>query len=230
MHIEVLITTYNREQLLANLLSDLEREARGLDVRLVIVDDASTPVYTPRTDLPAELIRMPSRNGRLNYWKTVNAGLVRLTSPDYFVMLPDDVRLTKGFFHRAIETFVSIRDERKICLSVSLDGRETKPNWTNSKPVERVFGQVRVWQTQWNDLAFIAPGSFLRIIGRINPRPPGYEAASSGVGRDISLRLHRLGYSMFHTDRTMVLHGDHPSVMHPEVRIQEPLIARDGRK
>jgi len=48
--------------------------------------------------------------------------------------------------------------------------------------------------------------------------------ASSGVGMQITHKLRELGVPMYKTSPSLSYHGDHPSVMHPELRKRQPLI------
>jgi len=48
--------------------------------------------------------------------------------------------------------------------------------------------------------------------------------ASSGVGMQITHKLRKLGVPMYKTTPSLSYHGDHPSVMHPELRKRQPLI------
>ena len=48
---------------------------------------------------------------------------------------------------------------------------------------------------------------------------------SSGVGQQISVRLFEKGLNMYHVINTLTTHGDHKSVILPELRKNEKLIA-----
>ena len=50
--------------------------------------------------------------------------------------------------------------------------------------------------------------------------------ASSGVGMQITKKLRALNVPMYKTSPSLSYHGDHPSVMHPEIRKKQPLISR----
>ena len=49
--------------------------------------------------------------------------------------------------------------------------------------------------------------------------------ASSGVGMQITQKLRALGVPMYKTSPSLSYHGDHESVMHPQLRKHQPLIA-----
>jgi hypothetical protein len=48
---------------------------------------------------------------------------------------------------------------------------------------------------------------------------------SSGVGQQISVRLSEKGLNMYHVINTLTTHGDHESVLLPELRKNEKLLA-----
>ena len=219
----VLITTCDRPRMLQDLITDLERESMrsGLGVELVVVDDGDKKAK-PRTNLPVRVLRTGKRSGREGYWKVVNLGMDRArgTLFDAFFMLPDDVRLKEGFFTRAVDLWNDISDPHLISLSLSADGRESKRCWTPHKPEK--IGDV--WHSQWNDLCFMCTRRFFEVIKRIKPvEIDGFE--SSGVGRQITKRLHGSGLSMYHVVDSLVTHGDHESRMHKDIRDANPLVA-----
>ena len=47
---------------------------------------------------------------------------------------------------------------------------------------------------------------------------------SSGVGQQISTKLHNKNKSMYHTKTSLVIHGDHESKMNFEERKNKPII------
>ncbi|NOQ49228.1 MAG: hypothetical protein GQ553_00985 [Nitrosomonadaceae bacterium] len=49
--------------------------------------------------------------------------------------------------------------------------------------------------------------------------------ASSGLGLQLTTKFRELGIPMYKTSPSLSYHGEHPSVMHPEVRKLQPLIA-----
>lgn len=212
MQTAVLITTCNRPEKLREVIGDVEREIPG--AFLVVVDDGSEPQAVLDTRLDHILIRNARRFGRQGYWRTVAKGFdaVRRRTYGFFVMLPDDVRLKEGFMERATETWKGIQDKRKACLSLHSEGRERTANWTGFQPVR--MGDV--WLSQWSDLCFISDDRFLRLIPRLSPCMN--TSTSSGVGGQISRRLYKRNWNMYHVADTLVTHGNHPSVMHADRR------------
>ena len=120
------------------------------------------------------------------------------------------------FLHSFYE---SINFSDKICLSILTDGRVNKTNWTDFKTIDH--GEY--YKTQWNDLCFISEKTFFfELDFKIDEIPlsrwKNNPNLSSGVGSQISLKLHNKGKSMYHTKLTLVLHGNHESKMNYEER------------
>jgi hypothetical protein len=61
-------------------------------------------------------------------------------------------------------------------------------------------------------------------VNPVDLRWSAKEGLSSGVGRQISQLLINQGYSIYSVNRSLVIHDDHPSVMHPDHRKNTKLI------
>lgn len=225
----VAVTTYNRPEMLRRLLKQLRREAGRHDVTVHVYDDAGT--RSLRSDDPAmagvRLYRYTENNGKAGYWRVVSQALADAAkgNGDYFLLLQDDVELVPGFFDEVRRQWEMNPDRRKAALFMLRDRqRDGKACWTNFKPRVRRYGSLRATQTQWTDCLFFTDRRFFRVIPGIDPVVPApLRGQSSGVGRQISLRLHRGGYTIYQASRSLVLHGDHESVMHPRIRRMQPL-------
>lgn len=229
--IYVLIPTYNRPNLLKKLLSNLRKQAKGYDVEYLVLEDAGKG----EDIIGADYFHIKSKHhyGKKEFWKVIN-GLFQMVlwreRIDYVIMIADDMQICDNFFDRAIEQYEGIKDDKKICLSLFMPkGRENKANWTCVKSTLVEFGQNKYYHTQWNDLCFIAKKDFLQALNfKINPidkrRWDNAPLISSGVGQQISNRLHSLGYNMYHCFKNLVSHGTHPSMMNPVERKLNPLI------
>ena len=150
-------------------------------------------------------------------------------SSKYFIYLPDDISLAKNFFNKSIQIYNSIQDPNKICLSLLMPTQQIgKPNWTNFYPID--LGEY--YQTQWCDLCFISEKKIFEVLNyKIDPIPLSRwknkninrEYLGSGVGQNLSIRLNKRGYKMYHIKKSLALHLDHPSVMNPNIRVKEKL-------
>lgn len=196
----VCITTYNRPESLALLLNDIKQ----YNCSVYIFDDGS---YNPHP----EAIKY-EHHGKKNYYKLITKVFEFLKEKefDYFFLLPDDIRLKPDFFELSLSHWNLI--SKKICLSVGhTHNRHLSPCWTQFKPIP--LGDV-VW-TQWNDLCFMAERKFLDELDyKIEQPLPGYNYASSGVGRYISKTLNTKGFHMYHTNESLVEFPAIESKMH----------------
>jgi hypothetical protein len=176
---------------------------------------------------------MAENHGKASYWLLCTYAMNEIRNNpnyDYYIKFDDDGRLEERFFERCINIWKAIRDSKKICLNFRLDSREGKRVWTNIRPIRRTFNGVDVYKSQWVDMDFFTTYTmFKRLDFFINPpdskrlRNP---LSSSGCGRDLSLRLHRMGYHLYLTTESLVRHDDHQSMMNPKERARTPLTTK----
>jgi len=230
----IVITTFNREIMLKKLLDDIIKNSSDLKIIIGIFDDCSDKIldlteYENRLNIVYN--RYSKNHGKKQYWKLISdtMNFCKNINSKYFIYLPDDVRLIDDFFNKAITKFNNISDNKKICLNL-LIANSTKTtkfaNWTGFEIVEL----EDVYKTQFNDLCFIAERNFFEAlefrIDAINPNLWEIDKnAGSGVGSNISKRLHNMGYSMFHVKKTLVIHGEHDSQMNYSFRKVQKIIA-----
>lgn len=234
----IFITTFNRPELLHLLLQDIHRESKSFDIHLILINDCSSKDYSSVKSYLVEkfkdrhlYITNKMNQGKKYYWKTVANGFRYMADErfDYFIQLPDDVRLVPHFFRQAILSWEQVRDHRKACLNLLVDyGRLMKPFWTSVIPQTVSFGRHEFIRTGWTDLCYICSRRFLEImnytIDPVDPRWSSNTELSSGVGMQISRKLISQGYSIYSLKRSLVIHNDHPSVMHPNHRQENKLI------
>jgi len=225
----VIITTYNREVMLKSLLKDIFKQKKEYKILVLVFDDGSFPEYD-LSEFDVKYIRFHKNNGKQNFWKVCDFifKYCKNISTEKFIFIGDDMRLCPNFFDKAKKQYDNIPDENKICLALFITERQkANKNWTNFVPIEF----KNYYQTQWNDVNFIADKRFFEVldftINPINPRRfDNNSNISSGVGQQISLRLHKLNYSMFHIKKSLISHGDHISLMNPDERKQNKLIIK----
>lgn len=231
---KILITTYQRPELLRLLLQDIKRE--GFEGHIYIVNDGSPQGYEWVKYLPnVDYHLNPENNGKKGYWKTVTTLFEKLKGADfgYVWMLPDDYRLAPGFFEKSINIWESISDDNKIALNTNLIKGRTK-NWTNFEPVWTDFGPIEkyaVLHTQWVDMCFLAKRRFFEELNyKIDQVPISrweqYPNFGSGVGHQISLYLYAKNLNMYHASPSLCIISDLPSVMNPQERINNPAISQ----
>jgi len=231
----VVITTYNRPHNLLRLLQDIEEQAgsSGFKIKVKVYDDRSKESYDPVRPLLArnpewEFTQAPIHHGKPNFWRWNNRIYKAQAeeNADHFLFLPDDVRLCERFFVRILEEWERIHDPDKVTLNPLVStGRVTGPCWTGVPPTP--VGSVV--QTQWVDGLFLCDRRYLEEL-EFTVRPikgdwKKHPGVASGVGEQISTRLHRKGLGMYRTEQSLVVHVDVPSQMNPAVRKKEPQTA-----
>jgi glycosyltransferase involved in cell wall biosynthesis len=222
----VLITTYNRPEMLNKLLDDIGNNKKDYKVLVAVFDDGSTQ----KLDLTGRdviKIGMYPNMGKKKYYVTYNAtfSFVRTVNSKYFIYLPDDISLENDFFDKCKRLYESITDNNKICLSILTDDRVNRSHWGYSNPND--LGEIL--QTQWNDLCFICEKNFFELLDyKVNPisakRWINNPQISSGVGHQITQRLNNYGKSLYHVKKSLVYHGVHESKMNKNEREENNLI------
>jgi glycosyltransferase involved in cell wall biosynthesis len=221
----VIITTYNRPDMLYKLLENISEQKKDYKILVTVFDDGSTVKYDV-SKYNVKKIGMAPNMGKQKYYIVFNStfSYIKNINSKYYVYLPDDIQLVNNFFDETKRIYESITDHNKICLSLLTDGRVHRTNWVNFKTVDR--GEY--YQTQWNDLCFICEKKFFEVLNyRLDEIPKSRwknnPNLSSGVGQQITLRLFNLGYGMYHTKTSMVIHGSHESKMNKVERINTKL-------
>ena len=222
----IVITTYEREDMLKQLLEDIFKYTE-YKMYVVVFDDGSKRTYD-LSKYDVKYIKYVKNNGLKNLWRVINDAFKFIGKIDakYYFYLQDDLRLKENFFEESIRIFEKIDDDKKICLELRTDQRTTRPNWTAIEP--KIIDEYI--HTQWVELDFICKYNFFESLNfKINPIPMSRwdknPHNSSGVGQQISVRLSEKGLNMYHVINTLTTHGDHESVLLPELRKNEKLLA-----
>ena len=222
----VLITTYNRSEMLYKLLDGIDRNKKDYKILVAVFDDGSTE----KIDLSGRdviKIGMFPNMGKKKYYVTYNAtfSFVKNVNSKYFIYLPDDISLVDNFFDETKRLYESIDSTKKICLSILTDDRVNKSHWGYKNPKD--LGEVL--RTQWNDLCFICEKNFFELLDyRVNAisekRWINDPLISSGVGHQITQRLNSSGKFLYHVKKSLVYHGVHESKMNKNERKKNNLI------
>lgn len=218
MKIHIIITTYNRSEMLRQLLFDIINQKADYELSIAIYDDCSDGGHSIANlaicnQLSASYFHSPFNYGKKKYFELINKIFKEIPESDYYFFLADDMRLKDNYFERAIQTFVSIQDYNKICLNTDTDGRLGKQCWTDWMPVD--MGSV--YKSQWVDMCFISTERLFREVGeiRVGDRWAVDESLGSGVGAVISRNLHFKKLGMYQVKEEMIIHGNHESKMNP---------------
>lgn len=226
--IHVSIMTCNRPKELDNLLKDINQSRGAHQVSVSVFDDYSDDQNeVQRVALQrAAMFNTRERYGkeRFSEWVSFSYGTLEpLTNYDHYIFLPDDVRLCRNFFGRAVEAWETIDDPKKITLNLLVDSsRENISCWTGVIPVE--VGHIDY--TGWVDGCFI---STRRYLEEIHFRVPEKEwdiknpHLGSGFGYRVSTCLYEKGFKMYRVENSLVKHLAIPSIMNPELRERDSM-------
>ena len=225
--IHVSISTCARPDHLRQLLDDLNREKAWVDLHVCVFED---PDGESDYDLPKRMVRRAGwewhtfdrRLGRIDYWRAVDAEMRRAqrSNADWYLFLPDDIRLVRHAIPKAITTWYRLEDPATLTLW-RLKSLEGLPNWTNKHPVAGADAD----ETFHVDGLYLCRRDALVQLGfRVEPpniRPP----TGSGVGRAISRKLDRLGARMYRVHESLAIANDEGgSVMNRRERLRHPTV------
>lgn len=224
----VIITTFNRELMLKELLDDIF-SYKEYKILVTIFDDGSNDKYD-LSNYDVKYIKYVKNNGLKNVWKVITDTFdyCKKINSDYYIYLQDDLRLKENFFSESTRIFEKIPDENKISLgTLMIESQRNQPKWTNFIPIK----YDEYYKTQWCELVFICKKEFFVKLNykifSINPsRWDKNPNLSCGVGDQISHRLLEQGLNMYHVIESLTTHGDHESMFLPELRQSEKLIAK----
>lgn len=166
-----------------------------------------------------------AHRGKEGYWMTINDILLRAESSQwhYLLMLQDDIELGEFFLGNAIKAWRSI--EHPAVLNLFTDPtRAGRSIW--GQPMPEKLDDLGLWKCNWTDPMFFTDRRALEAIGfYMNPITGHSPAMGSKVGIQLSKRFNAAGVNIYQGIETFVHHGDHPSMMNPELRKQRPLVA-----
>lgn len=226
----VSIVTYSREKPLRHLLRDVERERASFDGELEvrIYDDAS-PDYEDVRELCRErgyaYTAARRHYGKAEHWRLITQELadLRAVPADWYVFLPDEVRLCEDFFARAAAVWETL--EEPVALNLAYHRARPGSCWTNVEPREVGEGV----EVGWVDGLYICKRDLLERLDfrvpdevRRRARTRSRHNGSSGVGAAISQALVGSGARLYRVKRSLTQHQRVPSLMHPETRETEP--------
>ena len=218
----VIITTYNRNKTLWRLVDHLLAESSA---DFVIFDDKSDKPLTICSPRVTQITN-PEHRGKEGFWKTYNDMMAYIKDRpeyDYYIILPDDVEPCQNFIEEAINAYINCGG---ICISPLLTNRSLAPGISRwgRKPIERKDGY---YITNYFDCCTVCRRDFFEALHwLLAPIAPNQDPhRSSGVGRQITLRLQEKGLRMCHVERTLLTIVPSDSEMNPEERKRHPMVA-----
>lgn len=215
MKIQAYMTTYMRFDMMI-------KEARHLvdsGCELMVIDDGSGyPSFKP----DFTFVTGP-HGGKMQFWRKYNSFFQHayFSDADIFIFTQDD------FQNLDIERVKEYHEKYcKLPYMIHLinDGRQRC--W-GGRSISRADGMEKL---TWVDCTFFCNRAALRRLDfKVEPVPETWfttEVKSSGVGKQLSYRTKRFGVQVYRPDVSLAYHGDHPSVMHPEIRKKVKLISK----
>lgn len=224
------ITAYNRPELLADLLRDIDAQARDFDVRVVVLDDASNSAPTaPHLGMANAVgcaIQMSAHGGKRGFADLVSAlyGQMESIPAEVYIQLPDDARLCRDFFLRARAALDEAATLGGVAVNLLIDsGRGICPCWTGIEPTR----QGDLWHTGWIDGAAVFGRAYLDALdAKVPPIPERWHDADpprgSGVGWAISRRLVARGHGLYQASQSLIALVDVPSQLNGDVERVTP--------
>lgn len=216
----VVITTYNRKNSVTNLVSKL---LTNKNCDIVLFDDCSEEQIEV-TNKRVTFIVNSEHRGKSGYWMTWNdifAYCKDHDTYDYYIFLPDDMEPCPNFVKECIDAY-NVAD--CICISPLLESRSIisgMSRWGN----RRIIPHESYYETHYFDCCGVVRRDFFETLDwHLDAiQPSANPLRSSGVGRQITLRMQLAGKRMGHVKRTLLATTEIISQMNPEERIKHPM-------
>lgn len=226
--VHVSVATCQRPDLLLEALTDLERESQWVDLSVAVFQDGPVGRYQAARDFCNvrgwKWHTFPMHLGRRQHYRLVDAEFAeaRKSDADWFLFMPDDVRLNRHAIPKAIVTWYRLEEPATLTLW-RLKSLEGKTNWTGEPAVQR-DGASEIFHV---DGFYLCRRPTLELlnwhVGQVQQQPG---RMSSGVGSKISRRLHFAGARMYRVDSSLATSNDHGvSIMNPGERELHPAVA-----
>jgi len=227
--IRIAITTYNRPAMLERLVNRLFDED-GYKLDVYIYDDGSDEAPS----VPGCTVHTYEHGGARGFYRLWN-GIMQDAQEAHdwarLIVLPDDVDPMSGFLGRSTELYDAIDDKHKVAMGLLTDEeRRGKASWTDFVPRVVETSAGKVYHTQWTEHALICGRRFVDAMPHMYSLPERAfitnPLRSSGVGAHISRAMDSAGFHIYQAFETLLHHGDHESLMHPELRKEERLTTK----
>jgi hypothetical protein len=234
----VVLMTYQRPDSAARVLEQLGAALRqwGGSAALLVLRDAGDADYAAaraqaRAIDPGHVwLDARQRFGKAGFWQMHQTALdvARLWQPARALYLQDDLSFSPELLRSADQLWqATARDPlRRVLYLFSSRDDEPEGRWLRFRRRDVPGAACRL--TNWFDLqAFLLDRSCFELLGyRMVPVHPNRwrrrPAQSSGVGRQLSLRLFGRAH-VYQAWPPLVVHGSEASTMNPEARRERPL-------
>jgi hypothetical protein len=225
-HARVSIATCGRPEKLLELLHDLDREGIWVTLDVAVYEDPTDADYASAIRFCRQRgwrwHRFATHLGRLGFWRLVDRQFrdAKHSAADWYLFLPDDVRLVRHAIPRAIATWYRLDNPATLTLW-RLHALEGKTNWTGRPPV----AHDEATEIFHVDGLYLCRRPTLETFQFRCPPASSPFLKSSGVGRKMSIQLNAAGMRMYRVDASLALNNDDgTSIMNPSERKLHPTV------
>lgn len=217
----VIIFSYNRREMLADLLYELD----GQDVW--VIDDGSDIKDFPSH--PGQDILRTGHEGKRGFWKKwVMARQIALGSNhDHFLFIPDDVS------NLDLDTIQAVNnqgwDDHLYAINVINCGRKNCWGQWYTGQQDFELNNKTFFEVGFVDCGFLTNRHTMKHVD-VDQVPDKWFSRpdiSSGVGKQMTETMRSVGVKMMMVEEGLCYHGDHESKMHGEFRKQTPLKSKE---
>jgi len=202
----IVIPSYNRYDMLVNLISQFNNTRNGRKIKIIVIDDNSTdPQYVNIKNLDNVIYhKNATNNGKHQFYKTINNAFdyVKTLRSTHVIFLADDMTISNNLFDH-IDSLYKRYPNTVGNFTTYKDYKYS--NWGFNNWIDGAF------YTTYENLNKV--GVYIDDVGKErfikNPN------VSSGVWHQYTNRLQRYGIKIFHTKYSLAKHLGHTeSVMH----------------
>lgn len=219
MKINITLFSYQRREPLENLLQEIAAFSVShptYEIVYKILDDGSDYKLDNSNFIQFE------HGGKPKFWSLWNYALGRIKEEeaDLYILMPTDLHSID--FERIIKNHINF-GHYPYAYNLINDGRLNC--WNLRKPL-KINGET--YQVGFTDCGFFCNRELFERIGynvnEVNPnRFIHNPLISSGVGQQLTQRMNKNGIKIYLPAKSIAMHGDFPSLMHPELRKIQPL-------
>lgn len=226
----IVLNTYQRPEMLDRLSKQicLEANKMGCTVLLSVFFDGCDPYPLMGSKLvDTKAYNMVSHRGKPKYYELIkmNFEVLRDNPATIYIKLDDDLILRHDFFSNVALLWKSIKDDKKMTLTLLKDHRTGMWGGLPEKYNSHII------KSNWVDLIFACGDRMVRAVNEMELLPPPKHIESSGVARQITRNIRgfrwndelRMEYefgeslgNMYQVKETLVNHGNHVSKMNPQ--------------
>lgn len=231
----VAITSYNRPQMLSNLIGNLLVESLRsvIKVQIRVYDDCSNNeaingMGRLLNDSGHHFISMDQNLGKKGFWKLNEYIYKDVTRLDYdvFIQLPDDVTLVSGFFSKALHILGLLKDKGKHIINILTLMEHIEFYGKYNQPVLDYKG-VRYIDYNSVDCCFICNKEVIDYMSTVSLEVPTNTwdkdpHRGSGVNNKFTGRAVKGRFRIAHLYYSLVRHIGQDSNMNPLARKENP--------